>query len=859
MSVKEVMEKVGSNERGLNQKDVSNRLNVYGRNQLKKTRHFDAIKVFLEQFKSFLIIILIFAAVLAFFMESKVDAVVIVAIIILNSFLGFFQEYKASKAIDDLNKMMVTKVRVLRNKRIMEVNSETIVPGDIIVLSEGDKIMADARIMISNGMRVNEASLTGESVADEKINKVLESKVVLADRKNMIYQGTEVMGGNGRAVVVNTGIKTELGQISELVQEIHPEKNPFKEKLDIFAKKIGIFILFLCLIIVVILSFSGVEILQSLLVAVSLAVSVIPEGLPAVISLGLAMATRRMIKKNVLIRKLPASETLGRATVICVDKTGTLTEGEMKVVEIYTNGKINPAREKETLFKIGVLCNSSVFEKDEKGEYFLGDSTEVALIKVAKDNFVDKNNLEKEEIKIKEFPFSSERKMMAIIRERRGKIISYVKGAPEKIIERCNYEMINGRKIKIDEKDRQRLISVYEKMAERGLRILGFAYKDLPMSFNFKEDLINDKMAENGLIFVGFQGMIDPPRAEIKNAIKVCNDAGIKVIMMTGDSELTAKAVAKEIGLMGESINAVELEKISDKELFKKIKSVSVFARISPQDKLRIINILKQKNEIVAMTGDGVNDALALKRADIGIAMGIRGTDVARDSSDIVLVDDNFASIVEGVREGRTVYDNIKKFVKFLLSANFSEVILIFLVMLVWRNPELLPLLPLQILWINLVTDGFPALALSAESMERDVMKRKPSRQNILKGIKGFILISGVVAFLIEFLFFYLYMNNIDLARTMIVTSSVTFQMFLVFSCKSKSSVFKSPFNKYLFYAVGFSMGLQLLVLYSPLNSLFYFVPLSVMDWLWIFGFSVVGWGMVEGWKLWERKNPKSF
>jgi len=850
MSVKEVLKNQDSHIGGLDDKQVSDRLKAFGFNKLKKTHHFMAFKVFLEQFKSFLILILIFAAVLSFFMESKIDAIVIFMIIILNSGFGFFQEFKANKAIEELNKMMVTKARVLRDNKIIEVDSEYLVPGDILILREGDKIMADARIISSDGLKINESSLTGESVSEGKISEILEVHVSLADRINMIYQGTEVVAGNGKAVVVNTGIKTELGQISELVQKVKPEKNPFKDKLDIFARNIGIVIFGLCVIIVCLLIFEGVEFLNSFLVAISLAVAAIPEGLPAVISLSLALATRRMIKKNVLIRKLPASETLGRVTVICTDKTGTLTEGEMKVVSIYTNGKINPAKQKEDLFKVGILCNDSISDVNNGKAYYFGDSTEIALIKVAKENFIDRKKLENEEKKIKEFVFTSERKMMSVVRMKENELISYVKGAPEEIIARCDYELINGRRVKLEEIDRVRLIKIYEEMAKKGLRVLGFALSNLG-----KTKILNQKDAETGLVFVGFQGMIDPPRREVKNAIKLTNEAGIKVIMITGDSKLTADAVAKEIGLKGKSMDSRELNDMNDRELFEQIKNIAVFARISPKDKLRIINILKQRNEVVAMTGDGVNDALALRRADIGIAMGIRGTDVAKDASDIVLIDDNFASIVEGVREGRIVYSNIRKFIKFLLSANFSEVILVFLVFLIWHNPELLPLLPLHILWINLVTESLPALALSTEPMEPGIMKKKPSKQSILQNMKGFILFAGFISVAIDFLFFYWNMADIEKARTMVVTATVTFQMFLVFNCKIDDFVFKSKFNKYLVYAVLISIVLQLIVLYTGLSSLFYFVPLGFKDWGVILITCLIGFGLVEGWKKLERSR----
>ena len=850
LDVKEVFKELDSNPKGLSELEISERLSEYGRNILRKTKHFNAIKAFLDQFKSFLIIVLIFAAIVSFFMKSVVDSIIIFIIIFINAGIGFSQEYKAEKAIEALKKIMVPSAKVLRKGRVIKINSQEIVPGDILILDEGDKIMADARIFESNGFKVNEAVLTGESVADVKISGKLGDSVPLADRVNMVYQGTEVVAGSAKALVVSTGMNTELGKISELVQMVKPEKNPFKEKLDDFAKKLGIFILILSGIVIGLMVLFGGEFLQSLLVGVSLAVSAIPEGLPAVIALGLAFATRRMLKKNVLVRKLQASETLGRATVICTDKTGTLTEEEMKVSDIYVNGEMNSREGLDLLLKIGILCNKARLETDTKGkEYLIGDPTEKALIVSAKNNFLSKEKLTREYPKIKEFPFSSERKLMSIVRKNNEKSISYVKGAPERMIENSDYELINGRKLRLNDIRKFELTKVYEMMAKEGLRVLGFGYKELEVRD------ISQKDAERGLVFVGFQGMIDPPRKEVKQAIAVANQAGIKVIMITGDSELTANAVAKEIGLKGESISSEQLQKINDNELFNKIKNVSVFSRISPKDKLRIINVLKKRGEVVAMTGDGVNDALALKRSDIWIAMGIRGTDVARDASDIVLIDDNFASIVEGVKEGRRVYDNIKKFVKFLLSANFAQVVLVLLVILIWRNPELLPLLPLQILWINLVTDSLPALALSAESIEENVMERKPSKQGILKGITSFILIAGIIASLISFLFFYWDMADIDKARTMAVTSAIIFEMFLVFNCKSNSSVFKSPINKYLIYAVLISIGMHLIALYTPLNSLLYFVPLGFMDWLKIIGFSFAGFLIMEAYKVFKAKK----
>jgi len=846
LSEKEVMEELGSNEKGLDKNNVIERLVKYGENRIIKKKNFNSLKLFLNQFKSFLIIVLIIAAILSFFIQhSKIDSIVIIAIVIINAIIGFSQEYKAEKAIDELKKMMVPNARVLRGGKVVEIESFKLVPGDILVLNAGDKVMADCRVIDSNGLKANEASLTGESFPQEKLTARLENFAPLADRNNMIYQGTEIVAGNGKAIVVETGVSTELGRISELVQEVHAEKNPFKEKLDNFAMKIGILVLVLSVIIVLLLFFSGVELIKSFLVSVSLAISAIPEGLPAVISLGLAFATRRLLIKNVLIRRLPSAETLGRVSVICTDKTGTLTEEKMKVTKLYVNGKINPEKGKELVLKIGLLCNNSRIEKDDNGEkYFVGDPTEIALIEAAENDFLSKEELSEKEPRIKEFTFTSERKMMSIVRKMDKKYTSYVKGAPEEIIERCDYELIDGKRIKLGVKEKERLVKVYEDMAKEGLRVLAFAFRRFPGYSDLSE-----KIAENGLTFVGFQGIIDPARPEVKNAIKMCNDAGIKVIMVTGDSKLTACAVAKEIGLSGRFIDSAELGKMSDKDLYNVIMDVAVFSRISPEDKLRIIEILKKRNEIVAMTGDGVNDSLALKRSDIGIAMGIRGTDVARDSSDIVLRDDNFNSIVEGVREGRRIYDNVRKSIKYLLAANFYELFFILLVVLIWRNPDLLPLLPLQILWINLVTDSLPALALTAEEPEKDLMKRKPSREGILKGMTQFIFFAGIIGLIVISIAFILHINDIDKARTIVVTTSILYQMFLAFNCKSNKSFFKFSGNIWLVYAVLISFGLHVALLYSPFSSIFGFVLLNFYDWMEVIVLSLAGFVIMEVFK----------
>lgn len=834
----DVLEELKTSEKGLSEKEVKERLGVYGKNELIKIRKLNALKIFTRQFASFLIVILITAAVISAFIESWIDFGVIIAIVLLNSLFGFFQEYKAERAIEKLKEMLVPMTKVLREGKIMEVDSRDVVPGDILVLSEGDKIMADARIISCENLLVNEAALTGESVPESKSVGILTIDLSLGDRKNMIYQGTGIVRGKCKAVVTETNMKTEFGRIAELVQKIEPEKNPLKQRLDSFARVLGIIAIALIVIITLIGFSLGFDKFQIFLTAVSLAVSAIPEGLPAVITICLALATQRMLKVNSLIRKLPAAETLGRATFICVDKTGTITEEKMRVTKIFVNNqmheKFGKSKEAEMLFRIGILCNNARLEMGNGlEEYMIGDPTEKALILSAQNYGLNKKEETEKQPKIKEFPFSSERKMMAIVREEKNQYIIYAKGAPEVILKKCKQEIVKGRIKELSNERKKEILKSYELMASQGLRVLAFAYRKIAARL---PSHIKQEDAENNLLFAGMQGMIDAPRPEVKEALKECEHAGIKVVMITGDSALTARAVGQQIGLKGKIISSQQLEKMSDLELKKAIYEVVIFARVSPHDKLRIVNVLKEKGEIVAMTGDGVNDALALKKADIGIAVG-RGTDVAKDSSDIILLDNNFASIVKAVREGRRVYDNIKKFIKYMLSANTNEITLILFALIIGLP---LPLLPLQILWLNLVTDSFPALAISTEEAESDVMKRKPSKEGILKGSVGFIVLAGFLAFLICLIAFYFYMQDLDKARTMALTTSVMFEMFLVFNARTNKNVFKSKWNKWVVYGVGISIILHLLVIYTPLNILFSFTSLNLIDWLLIIGMCAV-------------------
>ncbi|MCK4996833.1 HAD-IC family P-type ATPase [Candidatus Pacearchaeota archaeon] len=849
----DVLKNLKSSKKGLSEKEVQDRLVEYGKNTLRKHKGKSKFRVLISQFNSLLIYILIAAAVVSFAIGHVIDAAVISVIVILNAGIGFVQEYKAEEIIEKLKKSLKYKVMVLRGEVQKEIDSMYLVPGDIVILNAGDKVLADARILESIGLQTNEAALSGESLPVEKDVNILDKDTVLAERKNMLFAGTTVARGKARAVVVATGIQTEFGKLAELVQTTVADKMPLEEKVNKFSKKISIAVLILVSIVFAVGVFVGLDKLEMFLVAVSLAIGAIPEGLPAIIAITLAFAVKQMYKNNTLIRRLPAAETLGRATVICTDKTGTLTEEELTVDEIYSKKILPVEKIKKVTFdikqilKIGILCNNARDENDS----ILGDPTEVALIKIAKKFRIGKKVLTEANPRIREFPFDSTRKMMSIIREN-GKIkTSYVKGAPLFVLSRCTKELLDG-KIKLITQERKReLVQISRKMESSGLRVLGFGFRQLTN--------LTQKEAENHLVFTGFAGMIDPPRMEVADAIKEALGAGIKIKVITGDSALTTKAIAEKIGLVGEIIEGKELDKLSDHQWDQVVKEKTIFARITPQQKLRVVEILKKQNETVAVTGDGVNDILALKRADIGIAMGVRGSDVARDSSDMVLLDDNFSSIVMAIRQGRRVFDNLKKSIKFLLAANMGEVFAV-IIALMFGMP--LIFLPLAILWMNLVTDSLPALALAVEPAGKDVMKRKPENTNLLTGIWQPIVVAGILM-VISCLWIFNNANinyGLDVARTMAITVAIFFELFFAFSCKSERSLFKTGIanNKYLIYAVLMSAGLHLIALYTPLRSVFQFTALTGFQ----LGISVLaglsGLVVFEGWKIIRHLVDKS-
>ena len=836
---KEVLSQLNTNENGLSSYDSSSRLKHYGKNELRQISKISPVMIFLEQLNSVFIFILLAAAVFSLIIGHYVDFSVILVIIIINSSIGFFQQYRAEKTILELKKILVPNVKVLREGRLHEIPSSELVPGDVLIFSEGDKVMADCRLIHVNELEANEAVLTGESFPQLKSSEKLPMSSELANRKNMIYMGTSIVKGSARAVVVDTGMNTEFGKIAGLVQKVKIPKTPLQEKFDQFSKKVALAVIVFAVITIGIGFLRGEDKFSMFLAGIALAVSVIPEGLPAVVAITLALAIKRMQKHNALIRKLHAAETLGRTTVICVDKTGTLTEEEMTVEEIYCNQnyfkiennnffigkiKVEPKKIRELLLllKTGIMCNNARIEK--KPFKIFGDPTEKALVLSAeKAGLLKKEETEKEK-RVLEYSFSSKRKLMSIVRETESGLVSYVKGAPDIVLRNCIKEIVDGKIIPLTEKRKREIHSVYDGMASKALRVLGFAYRKVPIGFS-------QHTAENDLIFLGFQGMLDPPRYEVKHAIKECLDAGIKVKMLTGDSLLTAEAVSEMIGLDGESIEGNELERLSEEEFDSTVRTKTIFARINPELKLRIVQSLKNQKEVVAVTGDGVNDVLALKEAHIGVAMGIRGTDVARDVSDIILLDDNFSSIVNAVKEGRRVYDNMKKSIKFHLAANVHE---LFLVMFALIIAFPLPLLPLTILWINLITDSLPSLALSVEKEEEDIMKRKPTNpeESILGNIGGFIFIAGIISFIAAFALFASFQSDLDKARTMAATTSIFSELFIVFTCRSSKSIFKIGVfsNKFILYSVLAAFLLQIAAIYTPLANVFGFKALPIGD-----------------------------
>ena len=828
LSKSAVFKKLSTSENGLSSKKAKELLQKHGLNELKEEQRFSAWKIFLAQFHSFIVYILIAAFAVSLLLNEYLDAGVIGAIIVLNALLGFAQEFKAEKAIEALRKLATPISIVLRDGKKQELDSRQLVPGDIVFLEAGSSVPADCYLLKEVSLEVDESNLTGESVPASKETTPLEGDVAVSDRVNMLYASTTVTTGKASAVVVKTAMHTEIGRIAGMIQTSKEEVTPLQKKLGKFGIKLGILVIVLCLFIFIAGYVTGQEVFEMLLIAISLAVAAIPEGLPAVVTISLALGVQRMIKKNVLIRKLAAVETLGSTTVICTDKTGTLTRNEMTVQKIYVDNlevdvtgkgydtkgefKVNKQNiELEPLKKIietGVLCNdASAIEKN-----FMGDPTEIAMLVVGK-----KAGINPTYARLKETPFTSESKYMAVWNQVEDKNFLFMKGAPEIIMNKCRYIMTATGKKELDKQVEAEIHGKNEQFANQALRVLGFAYSETGK--------------EEDLIFLGLMGMIDPQRKDVKSSVTLCKQAGIRVVMITGDHALTAKAIGSRIGILGNAITGAELDKLSPKQFEKVVHDINIYARVSPEHKVKILEAHKEKNNIVAMTGDGVNDAPAIKRADIGIAVN-SSSDVTKEAADMILTDNNFKSIVKAVEEGRHIFQNIRKFIKYLLSCNLSEVLTVFIAVISGLG---VPLVAVQILWMNLVTDGLPALALSVEPTSQRVMKRKPRnpKESILNKATIFeMLFLGLVMTFITLALFNHYKHDLAYAGTVAFTTLVFLQLFNSLNCRSGVSLFKTKFfgNPKLLIAVIVSFLLQLVVIYSPLRVFLKAVPLTLSD-----------------------------
>lgn len=842
---------------GLDSKDAARRLSQYGPNKIKQAGGKSALLILLSQFSNLLVLLLIGASATSYLLGEKIDAFMILIIVVFNAVIGFIQEYRVEKAIEDLKKMVTSFQIVYRDGQLTQIPSSELVPGDLVVLEEGQKITADIRLTDCINLRTVEASLTGESTPVSKISTILSENLVIADQKNIAFSGTTVSSGKATGVVISTGMNTEIGKIAHLVSSQKDTQTPMQLKLNKLGGLIGRIVLVIAVFIAIEEIFLGQgSLIDGLIASIALAVAAIPEGLPAVVTIALALGTKRLLKKKALIRNLPAAETLGSTEIICTDKTGTLTEGIMNVRRIYLNqisfdltNKSKPAEQLNKLLELGILSSNARQSADK----FVGDPTEVALIKAAVDNGLDQNLLLSKYKRVGELPFSSDRKMMSTISEVDGHQFIASKGSVEAILSTCNRIEINGKLETLTETHRKAILDQNNTLANEALRVLAFAYKPVTSPFSKKEGQ-GEGQIEKDLIFLGLQGMMDPPKAGVKQAIQVCQkEAGIRVIMITGDHLITAQAIAREVGIYGEAVSGDELDKISDKQFIERVEKINIYARVNPEHKLRIVNALKTKGYQVAMTGDGVNDAPALKAADIGIGMGVTGTDVAKDSSDMILIDDNFQTIVNAVREGRGIYENIRKFVAYLLSANAMEVMIIFFaVLLGWP----LPLIPIHLLWINLVTDGLPAVALGVDPGRDNIMTSHPRefKQQIVNWPFFKFLAAISVMATLAILLIIGNMNSSPLhEQTIAFTSVVIFEIVILWTIRSqyKLSFFS---NKFLVSAVIGSILLHLTVLYLPLSfagitlqELFKVSFLSFTDWAIILG-AALSLGII--WKL---------
>ena len=871
LSTKEVEKQMQTNiEFGLNEKQVEDKQNKFGLNKLEEKKKESIVIKFIKQFNDFMIIILIIASIISAVVarlegsNDYFDSIIIIAIVVFNAIMGLVQEAKAEKSLEALKKMTAPTCRVKRNGKISTIKSEQIVPGDIVLLEAGNYVPADCRLISSSNLKIEESSLTGETVPVLKeANSILKEKTALGDMVNMAFSTTIVVNGHGEAIVTDIGMNTKVGKIAKMIITNEAPETPIQKKLEEVGKSLGIACLGICLLIFVIGLLKKIEPIEMFMTSVGLAVAAIPEGLPAIVTIMLSIGVTKMARKNSIIRKLPAVETLGSSSVICSDKTGTLTQNKMQVTKIANiNGETNDKEYIKWLMGMATMCTDVEISKENGKMELTGEPTEKAIVSKALDEGQNKNELYNVMKRVKDIPFDSSRKMMTTIHKMPNGYRVITKGAPDVLLKRCNKVYDNGNVTTLDYSKTKLIENQNNKMADEALRVLAIAYLDIP---NLPSK-IDTETVEKNLIFIGLIGMIDPPREGVKEAVATCKKAGIKTVMITGDHIITAKAIAKDLGILRGSDLAVtgeELDKIPQSILQKNIMNYSVFARVTPEHKVRIVKAYQSTGAVVAMTGDGVNDAPALKNADIGIAMGKNGTDVAKNAADMVLTDDNFVTIVEAVKQGRNIFDNIKKAVHFLIATNIGEIVTIFLGLVLGLKS---PLLAIQLLWINLVTDSLPAIALGLEKPEADIMDKKPrdSKKGIFAdGLWQRIITEGTMLGILTLVAFSVgnYLYDIEVGRTMAFVSLGLLELVHSFNIKSEESIFKVGLfeNKYLLGAFILGALLQIVVVViPPVAEVFKLVPLTQVQWMYTFGISILPLVIMEIQKVFNKIEPST-
>lgn len=839
-SVEEIAKNLKTNINiGLSDDEAQKRFERYGPNNLKEKKKESIFVKFIKQFNDFMIITLIIAAIISAVVSKLngeadyIDSIIIVAIVIFNAIMGLVQEQKAEKSLEALKKMTAPNAKVRRNGRVQEIDATLVVPGDIVILEAGNYVPADCRLINSYNLKIEESALTGETIPSLKdSSKILKENTAMGDLCNMVFATTIVVNGHGEAIVVETGMNTRVGKIAGMIIEDESPETPIQKKLAEVGKILAIACIIICVLIFVIGIFKKIPIIEMFMTSVGLAVAAIPEGLPAIVTIMLSIGVTKMAKKNSIIRKLPAVETLGSSSVICSDKTGTLTQNKMTVTEIRNCfGRAN-SNERKFILELGTMCTDTTEERINGKLGFVGEATEVAISNAAMEEGVSKSFLYDEMKRINDIPFDSKRKMMTTIHKYGNGYRIITKGAPDVLLKRCSNCYSGGQIVPIFSK-KDDINEQNNQMAEKALRVIAVAYKDV-------EKLPEMQDVEKDLIFCGLIGMIDPPREGVKEAVRTCRRAGIKTVMITGDHLQTAKAIAKELGILKRGDLAIDgetLERMSQHELEQNIMDYSVFARVSPEHKVRIVKAFQSTGAVVAMTGDGVNDAPALKNADIGIAMGKGGTDVAKNAADMILLDDNFVTIVEAVKQGRNIYDNIKKAIHFLISTNIGEIVTIFFGLVLGIKS---PLLAIQLLWINLVTDSLPAIALGLEKEEENIMSRlprNPKKNLFADGLWWKIIIEGAMLGMFTLLAFSIgnRLYFVEVGRTMAFLTLGILELVHSFNIKSEESIFKIGIfeNKYLIGALVLGVILQVIVVVvSPLAQVFSLVPLTGIQWL---------------------------